>query len=272
MSSASATSAPPPLVRRQDESGVVILTLAQPQNRNALGLAMIDTLIVAFADIAKDQAARVVVVAGDGPAFSAGHDLREIQAHRNDPDHGRTFYELIMTRCATFMQAIVALPKPVIAAVEGVATAAGCQLVASCDFAVAGDAGPLRPAGRQYRALLLVAAGRGRTDGVAQARHGNGLDRPALHRRRGRAHGARQSRRSRGSGVGGGPGAGGRASHCARPRRSRSASAPSTSRSSSRSPSLMRSRPRRWSTISPSPTAVEGIGAFLEKRQPRWGA
>jgi enoyl-CoA hydratase/carnithine racemase len=130
----------PPLLRRHDEAGVVTLTLAAPQNRNALSLAMIDTLIVAFADIAKDEKARVVVLAGEGPALSAGHDLREIQAHRNDPDRGRAFNEQIMTRCATLMQAIVALPKPVVAAVEGVATAAGCQLVASCDLAVAGEA------------------------------------------------------------------------------------------------------------------------------------
>ncbi len=136
---ASPASASPELVRRDDAAGVVTLTLVQPQNRNALGLAMIDTLIVAFADIAKDSSARVVVLAGEGPALSAGHDLREIQAHRNDPDRGHAFNERIMTRCATLMQAIVALPKPVIAAVEGVATAAGCQLVASCDLAVAGE-------------------------------------------------------------------------------------------------------------------------------------
>ncbi len=135
-----ASSTPSPqLLRREDDAGVVTLTLAQAQNRNALSLAMIDTLIVALADIAKDVSARAVVVAGDGPALSAGHNLREIEAHRNDPDHGQAFYDLVMTRCATLMQAIVALPKPVIAAVEGVATAAGCQLVASCDLAVAGE-------------------------------------------------------------------------------------------------------------------------------------
>ena len=136
----SPASASPELVRREDDDGVVTLTLSQAQNRNALGLAMIDTLIVAFADIAKDASARVVVVAGEGPALSAGHDLREIQAHRNDPDQGQAFNERVMTRCSTLMQAIVALPKPVIAAVEGVATAAGCQLVASCDLAIAGEA------------------------------------------------------------------------------------------------------------------------------------
>ena len=134
--------APPsrPPSRCHDDAGVVTLTLAAPQNRNALSLAMIDTLIVAFADIAKDETARVVVIAGEGPALSAGHDLREIQAHRNDADRGRAFNEQIMARCAALMQAIVALPKPVIAAVEGVATAAGFQLVASCDLAIAGEA------------------------------------------------------------------------------------------------------------------------------------
>lgn len=129
----------PHLIRREHNGGVVTLTLTHPENRNALSLAMIDTLIVAFADLAKDDKARAVVLAGEGPALSAGHDLREIEAHRNDLDRGRAFNDQIMTRCATLMQAIVALPKPVIAAVEGVATAAGCQLVASCDLAIAGE-------------------------------------------------------------------------------------------------------------------------------------
>ena len=127
------------LVRRRDDAGVVTLTLAQPRTRNPLGLATIDTLIVALADIARDPSARVVVLEGEGAAFCAGHDLREIEAHRGDPDRGQAFYEVIMARCATLMQAIVALPKPVIAAIEGVATAAGCQLVASCDLAIAGE-------------------------------------------------------------------------------------------------------------------------------------
>lgn len=127
------------LLRREDEAGVATLTLTSPANRNALGLAMIDALIVAFADLSKDPATRVVVVIGEGPALSAGHDLTEIAAHRNDPDRGAAFYERIMARCATLMQAIVAAPKPVIAAVEGVATAAGCQLVTSCDLAIAGE-------------------------------------------------------------------------------------------------------------------------------------
>jgi enoyl-CoA hydratase/carnithine racemase len=127
------------LVRRDDRRGVVTLTLQSPSSRNALSLAMIDTLIVEFAAIGADRSARVVVVAGDGPALSAGHDLKELRAHRNDPDRGESFNRTVMARCAQLMQQIVELPKPVIAAVEGVATAAGCQLVAACDLAVAGE-------------------------------------------------------------------------------------------------------------------------------------
>ena len=128
----------PALLRRDDAAGVATLTLQSPASRNALSLAMIDALIDAFAAIAGDPTARVVVLAGDGPALSAGHDLKELQAHRNDADRGAAFFAAAMTRCAALMQQIVALPKPVIAAVEGVATAAGCQLVAACDLAVAG--------------------------------------------------------------------------------------------------------------------------------------
>jgi enoyl-CoA hydratase/carnithine racemase len=84
-----------------------------------------------------DQAVRAVVLTGAGPAFSSGHDLKEMTAHRNDPDRGRAFYVKTMTTCSDMMLAIVRSPKPVIAAVNGVATAAGCQLVASCDLAVA---------------------------------------------------------------------------------------------------------------------------------------
>lgn len=125
-------------VRRENRSGVATLTLQSPASRNALSLATIEALIDAFAAIEADPAARVVVLAGDGPAFSAGHDLRELQAHRNDPDRGQAFFERAMARCSELMRAIVALPKPVVAAVEGVATAAGCQLVAACDLAIAG--------------------------------------------------------------------------------------------------------------------------------------
>jgi enoyl-CoA hydratase/carnithine racemase len=83
---------------------------------------------------------RAVVIAANGPAFSAGHDMKELTARRADADCGRGYFAEIMTACSAMMQAIVQLPKPVVAAVQGVATAAGCQLVASCDLAVASEA------------------------------------------------------------------------------------------------------------------------------------
>jgi enoyl-CoA hydratase/carnithine racemase len=131
------TSAAPPL-RRSDAAQVAILTLDQPARRNALSEAMLDALTAALDAIADDRAVRAVIVAAAGPVFSAGHDLKELTAHRADADRGRAYFADIMQRCSTLMQAIVELPQPVIAAVEGTATAAGCQLVASCDLAVAG--------------------------------------------------------------------------------------------------------------------------------------
>ncbi|MGA2793413.1 MAG: enoyl-CoA hydratase [Roseiarcus sp.] len=137
--SPSQTAAPAPLLRRHDAAGVATLTLDNPASRNPLSSDMLAALNEALTDIAGDQSVRAVVVAGEGPAFSSGHDLREMAAHRNDRDGGKEFYERLMRACAQAMQAIVELPKPVIAAVEGVATAAGCQLVAACDMAIAGE-------------------------------------------------------------------------------------------------------------------------------------
>ncbi|MBV8849492.1 MAG: enoyl-CoA hydratase [Methylobacteriaceae bacterium] len=127
-------------VLRADKGGIATLTLNRAAARNALSLALIDALRASIDAIAADRQVRAVVLAANGPAFSAGHDLKELTAHRGDPDRGRAFYAEAMRRCATMMQAIVALPQPVIAAVEGVATAAGCQLVATRDLAVAGEA------------------------------------------------------------------------------------------------------------------------------------
>ena len=163
MTASSAIVASPELVRRDDDNGVVILTLNTPHNRNALSLAMIETLIAALDDIANDDKARVVVLAGAGQALSAGHDLKEMQAHRNDCDRGRDYYVELFARCAALMQAVVALPKPVIAAVEGIATAAGCQLVAACDLAVAGEKARFGLSGVNFGLFCstpLVAVGR----------------------------------------------------------------------------------------------------------------
>jgi len=125
-------------VRRSDAAGVATLTLDDPASRNALSLAMIQALSDALVAVAEDAGVRAVVLAAEGPVFSSGHDLRELAAHRNDEDGGAAFYGRLMDACAQMMQAIVGLPKPVIAAVEGIATAAGCQLVATCDLAFAG--------------------------------------------------------------------------------------------------------------------------------------
>src|SRR5271167_3994490 len=118
MTGSSSVAASPELFTREDDSGVVTLTLNTPNNLNALSLAMLEALIAEFEAIASDDQARVIVLAGVGSALSAGHDLKEMQAHRNDCDRGRSYYVELFARCAALMQAVVALPKPVIAAVE----------------------------------------------------------------------------------------------------------------------------------------------------------
>ena len=129
---------PAPLAR-SDQNGIATLTLNRPQVRNPLSEATLMALSETFSAIAEDRAVKVVVLASSGPVFSAGHDLKEMTAHRSDEDRGRAYFKAILGLCSAVMQQITALPQPVIAAVEGTATAAGCQLVASCDLAVAGD-------------------------------------------------------------------------------------------------------------------------------------
>jgi enoyl-CoA hydratase/carnithine racemase len=123
------------LLLRADDNGVTTLTLNRPQARNALSQGMLSALIEAFGELATDDSVRVVILAGAGPAFCAGHDLKEIRA----ANYSREYTEKLFTDCAELMQAIVKLPKPVIARVHGIATAAGCQLVASADLAIATD-------------------------------------------------------------------------------------------------------------------------------------
>jgi enoyl-CoA hydratase/carnithine racemase len=125
---------PPLVVHSRDERGVVTLTLNRPASFNALGSDMLDALQGHFAALASDDSARVVVLAATGKAFCAGHDLREMRA-----DPSQAYYEELFSRCAGIMVAIQRLPVPVIARVHGIATAAGCQLVASCDLAVAAN-------------------------------------------------------------------------------------------------------------------------------------
>ena len=128
----------PLLLRDTDADGVHTLVLNRPGRRNSLNLGLIRELRRALDEIANDRAVRAVVLAGNGLAFCAGHDLGEISAHRADADGGENFFRQAMGECAAMMQQISALPQPVIAAVHGIATAAGCQLVATCDLAVAG--------------------------------------------------------------------------------------------------------------------------------------
>jgi enoyl-CoA hydratase/carnithine racemase len=128
-----------PILLRERVGSIALLTLNRPAARNSLSEGLIAELHAALRDISDDRNVRAVVIAANGPAFSAGHDMKELTARRSDADRGRAYFAEIMNACSAMMQAIVQLPKPVVAAVQGVATAAGCQLVASCDLAVASE-------------------------------------------------------------------------------------------------------------------------------------
>ena len=123
-----------PVLLRRDEDGIAWLTLNRPAQRNALSIALMDALQGQIDAIAKDGKIKVVVIAGAGPGFCAGHDLKEMRANP-----GRQHYEALFQQCSRLMTSIVRLPKPVIARVHGIAAAAGCQLVATCDLAVASE-------------------------------------------------------------------------------------------------------------------------------------
>ncbi len=122
-----------PLLLRSDAAGITTLTLNNPAARNALSVAMLTALEEALEAVAADDAVRVLVIAGHGPGFCAGHDLREVRRF-DGPARARLF-----AQCSRFMQRLTTLPVPVIARVHGIATAAGCQLVATCDLAVAAE-------------------------------------------------------------------------------------------------------------------------------------
>ena len=123
-----------PVLLRRDEDGIAWLTLNRPAQRNALSVALMSALQDEIDAIAKDSKIKVVVIAGAGPGFCAGHDLKEMRANP-----GRQHYEALFRQCSRLMTSIVRLPKPVIARVHGIAAAAGCQLVATCDLAVAAE-------------------------------------------------------------------------------------------------------------------------------------
>lgn len=129
-----------PVLRSDPAPGLVRLTLNRPQQRNALSVELMSALEAAFDGLADEPGVRAIILAASGPAFCAGHDLKEMTARRADPDKGAAFYGALFAQCARLMTKIVRHPRPVIAEVHALATAAGCQLVASCDLAVAGEA------------------------------------------------------------------------------------------------------------------------------------
>jgi enoyl-CoA hydratase/carnithine racemase len=124
-------------LKRERAGAVRILTLARPEKRNSLSEAMLGALQAAITEADGDDGVRAVVLAAEGPVFSAGHDLKELTARRSDADGGRAYHAQIMRQCSDMMRSIVRCRKPFIAAVQGPALAAGCQLVATCDLAVA---------------------------------------------------------------------------------------------------------------------------------------
>ena len=126
------------LASAEQRGGLLRLTLDNPP-ANLLSIALMKGLQAQLDTAANDDAVRVVIIAAGGKLFSGGHDLKEMSAHRADSDRGKAFFEQTFAACARLMQSIVNLPKPVIAEVDGIATAAGCQLVASCDLAIASD-------------------------------------------------------------------------------------------------------------------------------------
>src|SRR4029450_2944696 len=130
----------PPILLQENVGSIRLLTLNRPAARNSLSEGLIAELHAALKEIHDDNSVRAVVIAANGPAFSSGHDMKELTARRSDADRGRAYFGQIMNACSAMMQAVVLLPKPVVAAVQGIATAAGCQLVASCDLAVASEA------------------------------------------------------------------------------------------------------------------------------------
>jgi enoyl-CoA hydratase/carnithine racemase len=128
-----------PLVLVERREKALRLVLNRPRARNALSEGLMSALQVALDEAAADKDARAIILAANGPVFSSGHDLKEMTAHRNDADKGKAAFAALFTQCSKLMQTIVRHPKPIIAEVQGTATAAGCQLVASCDLAVASE-------------------------------------------------------------------------------------------------------------------------------------
>ncbi len=127
------------ILLRKNHKDIRVLTLNSPKNLNALSESMLEALKQAFLEIGKSKKVKVVILRANGNAFCAGHDLKEMQNFRDRKDSGRHYYEELLAKCTYVMKLIRELPQPVIAEVQGVAAAAGCQLVATCDIAVASE-------------------------------------------------------------------------------------------------------------------------------------
>lgn len=125
------------ILERTHADGITTLTLNRPAVRNCLSEAMISEIRKAMEELGADTETRVIILTANGPVFSSGHDLKEMTARRADKDGGRAYFEDVMASCSAMMQSIVTCPKPVIAQVQGTASAAGVQLIASCDLAIA---------------------------------------------------------------------------------------------------------------------------------------
>ena len=262
--------APKPLLLREDDGPVAVLTLNRPAARNSLSEALLGALGDAFTAIAKDDSVRAVVLAANGPAFCAGHDLKELTARRSDADGGRAYFQQIMTTCSAMMQQIVTLPQPVIAAVQGRRVRRRLPARRKLRSRRRLDQGGLRHARRRHRPVLLDADGGAVAQRRAQARHGD-----AAHRR----HRSRPKRPPRS------------ASSIEVVPPARSASAPSSSRMQFASKSshvigigkaafyrqLELPLAEAYDYASKVMTenmmardAEEGICAFIEKRDPTW--
>ncbi len=133
------TASEPSLLTQDIENGILRVTMQRGARRNPLSTAMLSALQDCLDKAADDANVRAIVLAGQAPGFCGGHDLKEMTQHRSDNDGGKTFYEALFASCSTLMQSIVSHPRVIIAEVNGIATAAGCQLVAACDMAVAGE-------------------------------------------------------------------------------------------------------------------------------------
>jgi len=127
------------VLERSDMSGIAHLRMTSPERLNALSDEMLAALQSELDSIAKDRSIRTVILSGEGKAFCAGHDLKQMQAGRKADDGGAAYFKDLFDRCSRLMLTIRALPQPIVAQVHGIATAAGCQLVATCDMAVAAE-------------------------------------------------------------------------------------------------------------------------------------